>query len=236
MSTRFSTRSKSTSPGALQRGLTLLSNVTWSKTIDNGSDATELSPGPPNPLNVNSSRGPADFDQKIRSNTSINYVLPKFHGNRYAEAALNGWQANTIVTLQTGLPFTVLSGTDRSLSGVGNDYADVVPGVSPNRAAVASRITQYFNTAAFAPAVLGTFGNVHRNSLRGPGYEDVDASLFKDLFAEKRIHGQFRAEVFNALNHTNLSNPNSTVSSGTYGQITAANTPRVFQFGAKILF
>ena len=218
------------------KGLTLLSNVTWSKTIDNGSDATELSTGPPNPLNVNSSRGLADFDQKIRSNTSINYILPNFHGNHYAEAALNGWQANTIVTLQTGLPFTVLSGTDRSLSGVGNDYADVVPGVSPNRPAGASRITEYFNTAAFAPAALGTYGNVRRNNLRGPGYEDIDASLFKDLFTEKRIHGQFRAEVFNALNHTNLSNPISTVSSGTFGQITTANTPRVFQFGAKILF
>ncbi len=218
------------------QGLTLLSNVTWSKTIDNGSDATELATGPPNPFNLNSARGPADFDQKIRFNASINYVFPKFHGNRYMAAAANGWQVNTIVALQTGLPFTILSGTDRSLSGIGNDYADVVPGVSPMRPAGVSRVTQYFNTAAFAPAATGTFGNEHRNTLRGPGYEDVDASLFKELFSERRIHGQFRAEVFNALNHTNLTNPVATVSSGTYGQITAANTPRVFQFGAKILF
>lgn len=217
-------------------GLTVLSNVVWSKTIDNGSSATEGVAGPPNPYNLNSSRGPADFDQTVRFSAALNYFLPKFNVNRYAGAVVNGWQANAIVQLQTGMPFTVLSGTDRSVSGIGNDYADVVPGVSPARPAGVSRITRYFNTAAFAPAAFGTFGNVSRNSLRGPGYENVDASLFKDLFAESRVHGQFRAEAFNVLNHTNLNNPVSSVSSGTYGQITGSGLPRVFQFGAKILF
>lgn len=220
----------------VSHGLTLLSNVVWSKTIDNTSSATEGNTGPPNPFNLNSARGPADFDQNVRFNASANYLLPKFNVNKFAGAIVNGWQTNAIVSLQTGLPFTVLSGTDRSLSGIGNDYADVIRGVSANRPAGSTRIKKYFNTAAFGPAALGTFGNVHRNSLRGPGYEDVDASLFKDLFTESRIHGQFRAEVFNALNHTNLSNPISTVSSGTYGQITSSGSPRVFQFGAKILF
>ena len=217
-------------------GLTILSNIVWSKTIDNGSSAIEGVAGPPNPYNLNSSRGPADFDQTIRFSAAFNYFLPKFNVSRYAGAVVNGWQANAIVQLQTGMPFTLLSGTDRSVSGIGNDYADIVPGVSPARPAGFSRITRYFNTAAFAPAALGTFGNVSRNSLRGPGYEDVDASLFKDVFAESRIHGQFRAEAFNLLNHTNLTNPVSTVSSGTYGQITSSGSPRVFQFGAKILF
>ncbi len=217
-------------------GLTVLSNVVWSKTIDNSSSATEGAAGPPNPYNLNSSRGPADFDQTIRFSAALNYFLPKFNVNRYAGTIVNGWQANAIVQLQTGMPFTVLSGTDRSVSGIGNDYADAVPGVSPARPAGVSRITRYFNTAAFAPAAFGTFGNVSRNSLRGPGYENIDASLFKDLFAESRIHGQFRAEAFNVLNHTNLNNPVSTVSSGTYGQITSSGSPRVFQFGAKILF
>ncbi len=220
----------------VSRGLTILSNIVWSKTIDNGSSATEGVAGPPNPYNLNSSRGPADFDQTIRFSAAFNYFLPKFNVNRYAGAVVNGWQANAIVQLQTGMPFTLLSGTDRSVSGIGNDYADAVPGVSLARPAGFTRITRYFNTAAFAPAALGTFGNVSRNSLRGPGYEDVDASLFKDLFTESRIHGQFRAEAFNLLNHTNLNNPVSTVSSGTYGQITSSGSPRVFQFGAKILF
>ena len=226
------------------KGLTLLSNITWSKSIDNGSDATELNPGPPNPLNTNSSRGPSDYDQKIRFNSAFNYITPRYTGGRIASALLNGYQANLISNLYTGFPFTVLSGTDRSLSGVGNDYADVVPGVSPTRAAGANRLTQYFNPAAFAPAALGTYGNSGRNRLRGPGYEDVDASLFKDFFTESRIHGQFRAEAFNLFNHPNFANPNATVSTAaTFGVVnnvvsnTSANIgPRVFQFGAKILF
>ncbi len=59
---------------------------------------------------------------------------------------------------------------------------------------------EYFNTAAFVPATLGTFGNIGRNSLRGPGYADVDASIFKDFLQAERIHAQFRAEAFNTLN------------------------------------
>ena len=113
------------------KGLTLLSNITWSKSIDNGSDATELNPGPPNPLNTNSSRGPSDYDQKIRFNSAFNYITPRYTGGRIASALLNGYQANLISNLYTGFPFTVLSGTDRSLSGVGNDYADVVPASVP---------------------------------------------------------------------------------------------------------
>ncbi len=224
-------------------GLTLLSNVTWSKTIDNSSAANEGTAGPPNPFNLNSARGPADFDQTVRFNAAVNYITPKYVGNRIAEAGLNGWQANLIANLYTGLPFTVLSGTDRSLSGVGNDYADVVPGVNPRRPAGANRVLQNFNTAAFQAAALGTFGTATRNSLRGPGFEEIDASLFKDLFTEHRIHGQFRAEGFNVLNHPNLATPVSTVSAGNFGQVTSTVAtsatslgPRVFQFGAKVIF
>ena len=224
-------------------GLTVLSNVTFSKTIDNGSDATELSAGPPNPFNLNSSRGPADFDQTVRFNAALDYVTPRYSGNRIAQPFLNGYHLNLIANLYTGLPFTVLSGTDRSLSGVGNDYADVVPGVSPGRPAGANRVRQYFNTAAFTPAATGTFGNTSRNSLRGPGFEEIDLSIFKNLFQEHRLHGQFRAEGFNVLNHPNLANPVASLSAGNFGQITgtvatsAANLgPRVFQFGAKVLF
>ena len=229
----------------LSRGLTLLSNVTWSKTIDNSSDATELATGPPNPLNLNSSRGPADFDQTVRFNAAVNYETPRYNGNRFAEVLLNGYQTNLIANLYTGLPFTVFSGTDRSLSGVGNDYADVVPGQNPRSVPTGSnRVQQYFNTAAFAPAAPGTYGNASRNSLRGPGFEEVDFSVFRDLFLERRIHGQFRAEAFNLLNHPNLGNPAATVSSGTtLGTIqntvatSATNLgPRVFQFGAKLIF
>jgi Carboxypeptidase regulatory-like domain/TonB-dependent Receptor Plug Domain len=216
------------------KGLTLLSNIVWSKTIDNTSSATEGNTGPPNPFNLRSGRGPADFDQAIRYNLSVNYVTPRVGVTGFKGALLNDWQINGIASIQSGLPFTVLSGTDRSLSGVGNDYADIVG--NPARPAGVNKITEYFNTGAFVPATIGTFGNIARNSLRGPGYADLDMSIFKEMFPGERIHAQFRAEAFNTLNRVNFSNPVSTISSGTYGQITGANSPRVFQFGLKLLF
>jgi len=221
----------------MSHNLTILANLVYSKTFDNTSSATEGNTGPPNPYNLASAYGPADFDQTVRFNASLNYKLPHFNVNPLAGGFINGWQANSIIVSQSGLPFTILSGTDRSLSGIGNDYADyAVPYVSPNRPAGASHLTEYFNQAAFVAAATGTFGDTRRNILRGPRYTDVDASLFKDLFPSSRIHGQFRAEAFNLFNHTNFSNPTSTYSSGNFGKITAANTPRVFQFGAKVIF
>lgn len=220
----------------VSKGLTLLGNVVWARVTDNTSSGTEGQAGPPNPYNLNSSRGPADFDQAVRVNVSANYYLPKFTNSQSWGQLANGWQLNMIANFRTGTPYTITSGTDRSLSGIGNDYADIVPGVSPNRLPGVSRINGYFNKLAFQPAAVGTFGNTHRDAYRGPGYEDIDASLFKDFFTERRIHGQFRAEGFNILNHTNLNNPVSTVSNGTFGTITGSGDPRVFQFGAKILF
>jgi hypothetical protein len=218
----------------VNRGLTLLSSFVWSKTIDNTSSATEGNAGPPNPSNFGSARGPADFDQKYRFNLSGVYDLPHFHFTGFRGAIVNNWQLNTIFTLSSGLPFTVLSGTDRSISGIGNDYADQVG--DPSRPAGANRLLQYFNTAAFVPAALGTFGSVGRNSLRGPGFFDVDASLFKNFAVKERWRLQFRGEVFNVQNRANFSNPTATVSSGTFGRITSAGDPRVLQLALKLAF
>jgi len=215
-------------------GLTLLTNLTWSKAIDNGSAANEGKAGPPNPFNFRSARGPADFDQTIRFKVSANYLIPRLNVQGWKNSIVNNWQINAIVGLYTGLPFTVVSGTDRSLSGVGNDFADKVG--NPRRPANVNKVTEYFNTAAFVQAAIGTFGNVARNGLRGPSYADVDLSVFKDLFRLERLQAQFQAEAFNAFNHTNFNNPISTVSSGTYGQLTSAQSPRVFQFALKLTF
>jgi hypothetical protein len=230
-------------------GLTLLSNVVWMKTIDNGSSGTEGQNGPPNPFNLNSARGVADFDQALRFTTSANYPIPRMHVSGIANAVANGWQLNAILTSQSGLPLTITSGVDNSHSGINNDYADFVPGVSLKRPAGVSKLQEWFNTAAFQKNAVGTFGNVPRNILRGPGYEDIDLSLFKDIAPERRVHAQFQAQAFNAFNHTNLGNPNTTASSGAFGQITSTSTStgtvnspttagaqRVWQFALKVIF
>ena len=230
-------------------GLTLLSNVVWAKTIDNQSSGAEGNAGPPNPYNLNSGRGVADFDQALRFTTSLNYMLPHLNVGSAAGFLANGWQVNGIIGIQSGLPINITSGVDNSLSGIGADQADYVTGVSPARPSGASKIKSWFNQGAFQKNATGTFGNVPRNTLRGPGYADFDMSIFKDIFPERRIHGQFQAEAFNVFNHTNLGNPNGSVNAGTFGQITGTNAStgsvnmtstvgaaRIFQFAAKIIF
>jgi hypothetical protein len=235
--------------------LTLLANVVWMKTIDIGSSGTEGNAGPSNPYNFDFYKGVADFDQALRFTASANYPFPKFHVNNVLGQVVNGWQANAIVTSQSGLPFSITSGQDNSKSGVSNDLG-VYTGVSPARPAGAAK-TVWFNKLAFNPNPVPSaannwtqsFGNVPRNSLRGPGYEDTDISLFKDIMGEHRVHGQFQAQAFNAWNHTNFANPSSAANAGTFGTITATssstgtvNTPsqvgtqRVWQFAAKIIF
>jgi outer membrane receptor protein involved in Fe transport len=216
------------------KGLTLLSNFVWGKTIDDTSSATEGNSGPPNPFNFRSARGLADFDQKFRYNLSGVYSLPHIDVKGPLDILANGWQLNTILSLYSGLPFTVVSGTDRSVSGIGNDYANIIG--DPSRPAGVSQIAEYFNTAAFAPATTGTFGNVGRNTLRGPAYFDIDLSIFKNFKLTERFRLQFRAEAFNLENRPNFQNPTGSVASGTFGRITSAYDPRVLQFALKLSF
>ena len=216
-------------------GLHVLTNLTWGKVLDNTSSATEGNAGPPNPFNLNSSRGPADYDAKLRYNLSAVYDLPRMDVGRLARSFVNGWQLNTILNASTGTPITILSGTDRSLSGVGNDYADIVG--SPARPAGTSSVAQYFNKAAFRQAAIGTFGDSSRGMLRGPGALEVDLSGFKDIPVSERLRLQFRVEAFNVINRANFANPGSTVASAaTFARITAAGSPRVLQFALRTTF
>jgi hypothetical protein len=100
-----------------------------------------------------------------------------------------------------------------------------------------AKISQYFNTAAFAYQPVGTFGNSQRNSLFGPGYKDVDLALMKNFRITESARFQFRAEAFNALNHVNLANPDGKVSDGAnFGRITSASDPRLIQGALKFYF
>lgn len=218
------------------RGLTLLGTYVWSKTIDNGSSTVEGGGGwTRNSFNERLDRGPADFDIRHKANISFVYDIPTLNeSNRFARALLGNWQLNGIFTAYTGLPFTVKSGTDRSLTAIGQDNADIVG--NPARPAGAD-VTQWFDPKAFTQAAPGTFGNVGRNSLRGPGFNSLDLALFKNVPLNERVRLQLRGEAFNVLNHTNFNNPNATVTAGAnFGKILSALDPRVFQFGLKLQF
>jgi hypothetical protein len=93
-------------------------------------------------------------------------------------------------------------------------------------------VSQQLNPATQA----GQFGNEGRNVVRGPGIEDVDFSLFKNFNATERAHLQFRAEVFNPLNHANLGLPENDLESPAFGQILQAGSPRLLQLAIKLNF
>lgn len=216
-------------------GLTLNTNYTWSKLIDDASGDGDL---PSNPFNIRNERGVSDLDLTHRFVASFIYQFPRLGGGpALLRGVLNGWETNGIITMQSGDPFTVVSGRDNSQSGVGGDRADLIgdpylPTDRPRSQLVAG----YFNTAAFGPNAVGTFGNVGRNTMRGPRQSTVDFGLIREFPIYERARLQFRAEAFNLLNHVNLGNPNATQSSPQFGQITTAGQPRLVQLALRLRF
>ncbi len=216
-------------------GLTILSNYTWAKLID---DASGDGDSPSNPFNIRNERGPSDFDITHRWVTSFIYALPKLQGiNPVARHVLGGWEANGIVTLESGSWLTVVSGRDNSQSGVNGDRADLVgnPFLSTSRSRD-ELIRRYFNTTAFTVNAVGTFGNSGKNILRGPGTSNLDFGLAKNFPVRESVRLQFRAEFFNALNRVELGNPNTNAGSAVFGQINSAGAPRVVQLALKLYF
>src|SRR4029077_3603156 len=128
--------------------------------------------------------------------------------------------------------------TDRSFSGLGIDFADLVgnPYLDTGRPRK-DLIAQSFNRAAFAPNALGTFGTSPRNLLRGPGLANFDLGLMKNFRVKERAGVQFRGEFFNAFNKPNFSNPSTNLnSSSSFGKISSAEDPRIVQFALKLSF
>lgn len=223
-------------------GLTLLGSYVWSKYLDIFSFEGEGSTGPRIPYDFGADYGPSDNDVPHHFVVSYIWQLPKaksLHG--FAGQVVNGWQINGITTFNSGTPFSCKSGEDRSLTAIGSDNCDFVPGVSPTEPSgrpTSEVITAYFNPAAFQQPAPGTFGDVSRNHLRGPGIKNFDFAIFKDFPISERLGKiQFRNEYFNFFNNVNFYNPNNYLTSGpAFGTITGARDPRFIQFAFKWIF
>jgi len=226
----------------LSKGLQLRVNYTWSKNLDHNSALT-LAQGNNQPQMVmdrNDLRrdwGPSALHIKHQSSISAHYDLPFARKSR-----LGGWQLNGIVTLLSGFPFTPQVGANRS--GDGDTRNPDRPSLNPNFSGpvLLRRQDRWFDPNAFTLPAFGTWGNLGRGVYEGPGLANVDLSLLKDTSVCERARLQFRAEFFNAFNHTNLGNPTAIVYSGTAisgsaGLITSTTTPpRQIQFGLKLVF
>jgi hypothetical protein len=215
---------------------TIAANYTWGRSIDYVSYLTDLDGiNAINPNNLRAYRGVSDFD--VAHRMVLNYVwrLPS-PKDRMLRQVLGGWETSGIWNWQSGFPLDITSGDDTSLTTIGNDQADVIAPASLTSGSKQQRIAKWFTTESFQVAKLGTFGNAGRNILRGPRTFNVDFSAHKVFRITERVGLQYRAEFFNVLNHTLLNNPGTTVTSGSFGRITGAGSPRIIQMALKVQF
>ena len=167
--------------------------------------------------------------------------LPFGAGKAFAQsgvgaAVLGGWQLSTIISKSSGFPRNVLVGTDRSNTGGGQDRPNAT-GEDPNLPGDQQSIARWFNTNAYVVQPLGTWGNVGRNTVIGPGILNVDASIIRNFRMMRTKTLQFRLEAFNVLNKPIWNDPNTTLTSSLYGTINSTRKPmRELQIGLKFVF
>jgi Carboxypeptidase regulatory-like domain len=240
-------------------GLTVRGVYTFSKVLDDGDsvNATTSGGGPAlaaNPFNLRSDKGRGTFDVTHVAVANATYALPIGRGGRFfndgeafANRLISGWTVNSVVTLQTGFPFSPQLSYNPSNNG--DTRNPVRPFANPafSGPTIIGSPTKWLDPNAFLapsniPANGGFYGNVGRDTLVGPSLATWDFSTLKDTRITERLNIQFRAEIFNLLNRANFNLPNAVVFtpsgvSPTAGAITSTSTTsRQVQFGLKLLW
>jgi hypothetical protein len=241
-------------------GFSLRGVYTWSKALDDGDslNATAAANAPglvSNPFNLRADYGPATYDVRHIGVVNAVYTLPFGKGQPigsglegWSSALASGWSVNSIVTVQSGFPFTPQLSYNPSNNG--DTRNPVRPFVNPDFTGpvILGKPSQWFNPNAFLapPANSGFYGNLGRDTLTGPGLATWDFSACKTTTLHERLALQFRAEIFDLLNRANFNTPNlitftssssGTKTSGTAGAITSTSTTsRQVQFGLKLIW
>jgi len=246
----------------LSQGLEFRANYTWSKSLDMNSGLTGAQSQNQAQMILDRNDlprdwGPSALNAANQAGISSRYELPFGPHKRWLQAdrglgsrLAGGWQLNGIATLLSGFPSTPQIGANRSEDG--DTRNPDRPSLNPSFSGpvVLGNPNQWFNPNAFVLPAFGTYGNLGRATLTGPGLATLDVSLFKNMRLSERVSLQFRAEFFNFLNRVNLGPPNATAFtngvtttatvpaiSPTAGLITTtATTSRQIQFGLKMVF
>lgn len=228
-------------------GITAKVYYTWAKSMDSASSTTT----PQDSRNLRGDWGRSSFDVRNNFTGSAQYVLPKF--TTHAARLTQGYEINALYTFAGGQPINILVGTNTSGTGeASRDRPNRVAGVNPfvtrvTNASSTSRTYTYLNKAAWSTPTTGTFGNERRNSVQGPGFGDVDLSFVKRTPVTEKISTELRAEIFNIWNQANFANPSGTLTSSSFGLLSATRNassapglgpgePRNMQFAFKISF
>jgi len=205
-------------------------------------------------------RGLSSFDARHNFVLTTTYPFPFKFQQKFLGAILGGWTVNGIGTFRTGEPFTGRVGSNRSANGDRwfPDRANLNPGFSNNPTSGVSvgcgkipagtplgTPTLWYDPCAFSDPAKGTYGNLGRNTITGPGYDEVDASLAKFFKPTERINVQFRAEVFNLADHANFYEPGFNIFTGSGGysggaghitKLISSPGGRLIQLGLKVTF
>ncbi len=226
---------------------TLQAAYTKSKTMSDGVDSSTrfyttmgLAPW----WDWSRANGPADFDRPQRLSIALSQDLPNHFQSGIPKAILNHWTVNGMFVVQSGTPLSVTNATSgQGLGGADSSptaslYSNVVSGVPLiNSGANDSKLNNYINKAAWSKAPTGTVGDSGSNIFRGPGQANLDFSIFRGFPIRERAKLEFRSEFFNITNHPNFGNPNTSLDSGSFGQITTTLTNnRIVQFALKMIF
>jgi hypothetical protein len=231
-------------------GLTTQFSYTWGHNLD---EVTQYRGQlPQDSTNFKGDYGNSDFDTRNGFVGYANYAVPGFRGPKLLT---NGFELNTVITLKGGQPINLVTSTDTTGENeftqrpniIGNPFAGI-------NHSIQNGVVQWINPAAFANPAFGTYGNYTRNSIFGPGLEDVDLSIFKNTPITERINTQFRVEMFNLFNRVNLANPGptqlgndafgtssfgqstSTIGAGNYSPGIGPGEPFNVQLALKIIF
>jgi hypothetical protein len=203
---------------------------TWSRAI---TDASAYNEQPMDSYNARLDRGLATFHRQHVFVFSYIYPLPFWRtGGEWYKKAFGGWQVSGVTTLQTGRPLNLVINPDQAGIGQTSQRPNIVGDWKQG----GGQRLQWFNTSAFAVPAAGTFGNLGRNVLIGPGQNNWDASLQKYFNFTERVRLQFRAEFYDAPNHLSWWDVGVTMGSSNFGQVTAATDPRTLQFGLRLTF
>jgi outer membrane receptor protein involved in Fe transport len=217
--------------------LTLLGSYTYSKSMDISS-----APGDQvYPFNPNLSTALSAWDVTHNFVASYSYELPfdKFFGR---SRLTRGWIVSGITSFQTGFPITISEQDDQSLIGAWatSPAANVdEPNYTPGKLLLNTNPRKggtYFNTSLFSQETLGQFGNARRRFFHGPGTNNWDMALLKDLHITESKTLEFRAEAFNAFNHAQFGGPDGSFIDSTFGEVLGAGAPRIGQLALKFTF
>ncbi|HJZ96851.1 MAG TPA: hypothetical protein VKE70_10085, partial [Candidatus Solibacter sp.] len=225
----------------VSHGLSVLAHYTWSKGIDNCTSEVAGSCVEQDPGNRNGSRGLNDYDHAHNAAISYLYTIPFFkNAPAAARGAFARWQLAGIHRMQTGAPFSVMTGSDASLTGVGYDRPDLAHApASLGDRSKQQELAKWFDTTAFVANQTGRYGNAGRNILRAPGFFNWDLSISKEfpISGERRMI-QFRTDFLNILNHANFAAPSATLSSpSTMGVISGTvGNARIIQLALRAVF